>query len=533
MIPAGRFIHQSRLAWKRTKCADSSGTELSGGHLLTGALAFHDLLTSSVLKTDVKNVGVLLPPSVGGVLANSALSLAGKVTVNLNYTLSEEVINYCIRTAAVKQVLSSRRFMKQRPYNLEADVVFMEDLRPRITRAAKAKAFLTARFMPIGILTRRLGLNHTGPDDLMTIVFTSGSTGEPKGVMLSHNNIISNLDAMTGIFNLTSDDVIIGVLPFFHSFGFTVTMWLVLCGDPAGAYHFNPLDAREVAKLCEKHHASILAATPTFLRTYLKRCAPEQMKSVNLAIVGAEKLQPELRNAWKEKYGIEPIEGYGATELSPVASFNVPDSRIIGGPGKFPGLRHDTVGRVTPGAVAAVFSPDTGEQLGTNQDGLLKIKGPNVMIGYLDQPEKTAEVVQNGWYNTGDIGRIDDDGFIQITGRQSRFSKIGGEMVPHIRIEQELTRILDEDDADEPEVICAVTAVPDSRKGERLIVLHRPVTRPISEVIDELKKAGLPNLWIPSPDSFCEVESLPLLGTGKLDLYAMKQVALQAYCSED
>ena len=529
MIPAKRFIRQSRLAWKRTKCADSSGMELSGGKLLAGALAFHRLLTTSVLKPDVKNVGVLLPPSVGGILANSALSLAGKVTVNLNYTLSEEVINYCIRSSGVKQVITSKRFMKQRPYDLEAEVVFMEDLKPLITGADKARAFMTARFMPIGMLTKRLGLNHIKPDDLMTIVFTSGSTGEPKGVMLSHNNIVSNLDSMTGIFNLTSADTIAGVLPFFHSFGFTLTMWLVLCGDPSGAYHFNPLDGREVAKLCEKHGVSIVVATPTFLRTYLKRCTPEQMKTVNLAIVGAEKLQPELRNAWIEKYGIEPIEGYGATELSPVAAFNVPDSRITGGPDGPKGLRHGTVGRVSPGSVASVFSPETGESLGTNQDGLIKIKGPNVMLGYLDQPEKTAEVIQDGWYNTGDIGRIDEDGFIEITGRQSRFSKIGGEMVPHIRIEQELTRILDEDDTDEPEVLCAVTAVPDAKKGERLIVLHRPTKRAISEVIDELQKAGLPNLWIPSVASFHEVESLPLLGTGKLDLHCLKQVAMEAY----
>lgn len=532
MIPASRFIRQGRLAWKRTKCADSSGMALSGGRLLTGALAFHGLLTKSVLKPGVKNVGVLLPPSVGGVLANSALSLAGKVTVNLNYTLSEDVINYCIRTAGVKQVITSKRFMEQRPYNLDAEVIFMEDLKPQITKADQVKALLTAKFMPIGMLTRRLGLHQAKPDDLMTIVFTSGSTGEPKGVMLSHNNIISNLDAMTGIFNLTSEDTIVGVLPFFHSFGFTVTMWLVLCGDPAGAYHFNPLEAREVAKLCERHRASILAATPTFLRTYLKRCTTEQMESVNLAIVGAEKLQPELRNAWKDKYGVEPIEGYGATELSPVASFNVPDSRITGGSDGRVGLRHGTVGRVTPGAVAAVFNPETGEQLGANQDGLLKIKGPNVMLGYLDQPEKTAEVIQDGWYNTGDIGKIDDEGFIEITGRQSRFSKIGGEMVPHIKIEQVLTRILDEDDTDEPQILCAVTAVPDDRKGERLIVLHRPIARPIPEVIDELKNAGLPNIWIPSMDSFREVEELPLLGTGKLDLHAMKQVALDAFCPE-
>ena len=529
MIPAARFIRQSRLAWGRSKCSDSAGTELTGGRLLTGSLAFHRLLVKSVLRPDVKNVGVLLPPSVGGMLVNAALSIAGRVTVNLNYTLSEDVVNFCIRKAGVKQVLTSRRFMDQRPYDLDAEVIFVEDLKEQITGLDKLRALITARTMPAGMLIRRLGLDSIRLDDIMTIVFTSGSTGEPKGVMLSHNNIISNLDSVTSIFNLSHEDTILGVLPFFHSFGFTVTMWLVLCTDPAGTYHYNPLDARTVGDLSEKHRTTIIAATPTFLRTYLKRCTEEQLKSVNLAIAGAEKLPAELRKAWKEKFGCEPIEGYGTTELSPVVSFNVPDSRISADVKGNQGVRHGTVGRVTPGTVAGIFHPESGEQLGPDSEGLLKIKGPNVMLGYLDEPEKTAAVIQNGWYNTGDIARIDEDGFIEITGRESRFSKIGGEMVPHIRIEQELTRILDEDDGDEPEVVCAVTAVPDSRKGERLIVLHKATQIPIPRVIDKLQEAGLPNIWIPTTESFKEVKSLPLLGTGKLDLKAVKDVAMENF----
>ncbi len=532
MIPAARFIRQSRRAWGRTKCSDSGGTELTGGRLLTGALAFHRLLTRDILKPDADHVGILLPPSVGATLVNAALSLAGRVTVNLNYTLSEDVMNFCIRKAGVKQVLTSRRFLEQRPYRLDAEILFVEDLKERISTVDRIRALLTARLMPMGLLVRRLKLNRICPDDVMTIVFTSGSTGEPKGVMLSHNNIVSNLDAVTSIFNLTEEDTILGVLPFFHSFGFTVTLWLVLCADPAGTYHYNPLEARVVGELAEKHGVTIIAATPTFLRTYLKRCTPEQFRTLNLTIAGAEKLPPELRQAWKERFGHEPIEGYGTTELSPVVSFNVPDSRMSPGGPRGQGVRHGTVGRATPGTMVAVFHPETGEQLGPNQEGLLKVKGPNVMLGYLDEPEKTAEVIQDGWYNTGDIARIDEDGFIEITGRQSRFSKIGGEMVPHIRIEQELTRILDEDDDDEPGLVCAVTAVPDSRKGERIVVLHRPTRVPIPCVIEKLKESGLPNLWIPSRDSFREVDELPVLGTGKLDLKAVKDLAMQCFCGQ-
>ena len=532
MIPACRLIRQARLSWGRMTCADSSGAQLTGGRLLTGALAFHDVLTKSVLRADVPNVGLLLPPSVGGLLANAAVSLAGKVTVNLNYTLSEDVVNFCIRRAGVCQVLTSRKFLEKRPFNLDAELICLEDLRPMISGGVKAKAWLKARFMPAKILVRQLGLDAVSPDDIMTIIFTSGSTGEPKGVMLSHNNIVSNVDSVNDLFHLTREDVLIGVLPFFHSFGFTVTMWLVLCTDPSVAYHFNPLDGRTVGELVKKYQGTIIAATPTFLRTYLKRCKSEQMASLNLVIVGAEKLSPALREAWNEKFGLEPTEGYGTTELSPVAAFNVPESRSGPTEAGNEGLRHGTVGRVTPGAVAAVVHPDTDEQLGPNAEGVLKIKGPNVMLGYLDQPGKTTEVICDGWYNTGDIARIDDDGFIEITGRQSRFSKIGGEMVPHIRIEQELARIIDDDDTDEPEILCAVTAVPDPKKGERLIVLHKPVRRSTSELIDELKQCGLPNLWIPASESFLEVSSLPLLGTGKLDLKAVQEVAMANFGPE-
>jgi len=528
MIPALRFIQQCRKAWGRTKVADSAGADLTGGRLLTGALAFHKLLTASVLKPDEKMVGLLLPPSAGGAIANLAVTLGGRVTVNLNYTLSEEVVNFCIKEAGITTVLTSKKFMEKRPMNLDAKVVFMEDLKEQIGGFAKVKAMAVARLMPLGMLTSQLGLQNIKDSDLMTIIFTSGSTGEPKGVMLSHGNINSNLDAATDLYHLDDKDVILGVLPFFHSFGFTVGMWLPFAMDPGAVYHFNPLDARMVAKLIEKHKVTIIAATPTFLKSYMKRCDTDQMKSVDLALVGAEKMPPELRDAWKEKYGFEPTEAYGTTELSPAAALNVPDQRS-GKSGTDSMTRHGTVGRPIPSSEAAVFHLETGERLNVNQEGLLRIKGPNVMLGYLNRQEKTNEVMFDGWYDTGDIAKIDDDGFIEITGRQSRFSKIGGEMVPHIRIEQELTRIIDDDLTDEPEILCAVTAVPDLKKGERLIVLHKPFTKPMPQVLDELKAAGLPNLWIPSTDSFLKMENIPLLGTGKLDLKAVKDAAMEHF----
>ncbi|MCP4782240.1 MAG: MFS transporter [Fuerstiella sp.] len=528
MIPAVRFIRQCRLAWRRTKVADSSGADLTGGRLLTGALAFRKLLVESVLEPDDRMVGLLLPPSAGGAVANVAVSLAGRVSVNLNYTLTVDVVNFCIKEAGVKRIITSRKFMEKIPMDLDAELVYMEDLKEQIGLLAKVKAMAVARLMPLGRVTNRLGLQNAKPDDLMTVIFTSGSTGQPKGVMLSHNNIISNLDAAGQMLHLDSNDVILGVLPFFHSFGFTVCLWLPCCMDPGAIYHFNPLDSRMVGRLVEKQKVTIIAATPTFLKSYMKRCTNDQMKTVNLALLGAEKMPPELRVAWNEKYGFEPTEAYGITELSPAAALNVPDNRS-GRSGADSRNRNGTVGQPISNTEAAIFHAETGERLGPNEEGLLRIKGPNVMLGYLNRPDKTAEVIKDGWYDTGDIGKIDDDGFIEITGRLSRFSKIGGEMVPHILIEQELTRIIDDDLADEPEILCAVTAVPDAKKGERLIVLHKSFSKPVKQAQDELQQAGLPNLWIPSADSFLEMEHIPLLGTGKLDLKAVKDVAMEHF----
>jgi len=526
LLPAKQFIRQCRVAWKRTKVADSAGTQLSGGRLLTGSLALHKRIISSVLKPENAYVGLLLPPSVGGVLANAAVSLAGKVAVNLNYTLSEDVVNYCIREAGVKQVLTSRRFMEKRPMNLNAELIYLEDLSQQISGLAKLRAFLTARFMPSRMLSRRLGLELLNSDDVMSIIFTSGSTGDPKGVMLSHDNIASNIEAVRQLLDLRTTDSVLGVLTFFHSFGYTVSMWLPLCTELAGVYHFNPLDAATVGKLIEKHKSTILLATPTFLLSYMKRCSVEQMSSLNMVMVIAEKMPDKLRDSFREKYGFEPSEGYGTTELSPIAAVNIPSSRLGAKISGQTSTKHGTTGRVIPGSVAVVFDLETNERLRTNKEGMLKIKGPNVMLGYLNHPEKTAELIQDGWYTTGDLAMIDDEGFIQITGRPSRFSKIGGEMVPHIRIEQEIARIIDETPNDEHDIVCAVTAVPDASKGERLIVLHKPMQKSVREITDQLQQAGLPNLWIPSSNSFFEVSQIPLLGTGKLDLRGIKEMAM-------
>ncbi|AMV17663.1 acyl-[ACP]--phospholipid O-acyltransferase [Planctomyces sp. SH-PL14] len=524
-IPAVRFVQQCRETGKRIKVADSLGQEVSGTMLLLRTIIARRILERTTFAPDEQNIGILLPPSTGGCIANMAVSLSKRVAVNLNYTLSDDTLNYCIRTAGIKHILTSRQFLDRRPFKPEgAEFVFLDDLKDKVTKMDKAVAGLMAYALPTGIVTRMLGLHSVDPDETLSIIFTSGSTGEPKGVMLSHHNVASNIDAVDQLLHLEITDGLMGILPFFHSFGYTASMWLPLCFEPKGVYHFNPLDAKTIGKLVEKHKATILMSTPTFLKSYIKRVEPSQFASLDMVVVGAEKLPTDLAHQFHEKFKVMPSEGYGTTELSPVAAVNIPDHRSSEVQQK--GTKLGTVGRPLPGVAAKVIDPDTGADLGVNREGLLLIKGPNVMKGYLQQPDKTAAVIRDGWYVTGDFAKLDDEGFIEITGRQSRFSKIGGEMVPHILLEEHLTRLTEDPSDEDAELRLAVTAVSDPNRGERLIVLHKPLKKPVPEVLKELSAMGLPNLWLPSADCFFEVERIPLLGTGKLDLKGIKDLAI-------
>ena len=241
LIPARQFIRQCKVAARRMKVADSAGTEVSGTKLLTAALLFRKLIEKKV-GSDEKMIGLLLPPSAGGAIANAAVSLLGRVAVNLNYTLSQDVVDFCIDECEIKHVLTSRRFQEKKPFEINAKYIYLEDLKEEASKFDQIMCLARAKFEPTGMMERRLGLTNIDPDELITVIFTSGSTGQPKGVMLSHNNILSNLMAVDQLFNLNEQDVLIGVLPFFHSFGFTITMWLPFCVEPAGVYHFNPLD---------------------------------------------------------------------------------------------------------------------------------------------------------------------------------------------------------------------------------------------------------------------------------------------------
>jgi acyl-[acyl-carrier-protein]-phospholipid O-acyltransferase/long-chain-fatty-acid--[acyl-carrier-protein] ligase len=335
------------------------------------------------------------------------------------------------------------------------------------------------------------------------VIFSSGSTGAPKGVMLSHRNIAANVEGIGQVIQFTASDRIMGVLPLFHSFGFTGTLWLPLLAGFGVVYHPNPTDAKTIGETVQKYQATLLISTPTFYAGYLRRCTREQFASLRYLIAGAEKLRGQIANAYQERFGSTILEGYGCTELAPVVAVNTPD--VVDGKESQISHKPGTVGHPIPGVAAKIIDPDTEQPLGPGQEGLLLIKGPNVMLGYLNQPNLTEQVMRRGWYITGDVAAIDEDGFIRITDRISRFSKIGGEMVPHMKVEEVINEALGG-------IASAVTALPDEQRGERLIAFYAQNGVSKEDLWDKLNQSELPKLWIPKRENLYAIDALPAAG---------------------
>jgi acyl-[acyl-carrier-protein]-phospholipid O-acyltransferase/long-chain-fatty-acid--[acyl-carrier-protein] ligase len=471
---------------------------------------------------DQEKVGILLPPSIPGALANLAALLMGKVPVNLNYTASNEVLASCAKQCGLETVLTSKAFLEKIPVKPLAQAVMIEDLAESPRLSEKFAAAFISWLLPVGFLEKAVGsTRRVQLDDPVTIIFSSGSTGDPKGVVLSHYNVAANVEQVNQVFMLGKRDKILGILPFFHSFGFMSALCLPISIGVGVVYHPNPLEARAIGALVSQYEVTFLLATPTFLQAYMRRCAAEDFGSLQYVMAGAEKLPERVAVAFEDRFGIRPLEGYGCTECSPVVTVNTRDFRAA--QFRQVGFKRGSIGHPLPGISVKIVDPDTSQVLPQGGTGLLLVRGPNVMQGYLNRPEKTAEVLKDGWYNTGDIAMVDEDGFIRITDRLSRFSKIGGEMVPHIRIEDKLHEI-----AGATEQLFAVTAVPDEKKGERLIVLHTLDDEKLQACVEQLAKSDLPALWKPRGDQFVRVPGLPYLGTGKLDLRKMKELAAGA-----
>jgi len=464
-------------------------------------------------------IGILLPPSVGGALVNWAALLLGKAPVNLNYTLSEAPMASCVRQCGLQTIVTSQAFLDRVKVKLPGRTLLLEEIAAQPRLGEKILALILAWLSPVGTLEKAVGRQRNGSlDDVATVIFSSGSTGEPKGVLLSHYNIVSNAEQLNQLLDFSPRDRFLGILPFFHSFGFTATLTAPAVVGVGVTFHPNPLDARPIGELVRTYSLTYIMATPTFLQIYLRSCDAADFGSLRCVMASAEKLPEWLANAFEEKLGLRPMEGYGCTECAPVVTCSTHEFRAAGF--RQAGSRRGSTGLPLPGVSIRLVSPDTGEPAPQGESGLLLVRGPNVMLGYLGQPQKTAEVIRDGWYVTGDIAAIDEAGFLQITDRLSRFSKIGGEMVPHVKVEEKLHEILGI-----TEITFAVCGVPDSKKGERLVVLHTLPEERLSELLKKLPQLGLPNLWTPRPNQFFHVDTLPLLATGKRDLRALKDLA--------
>lgn len=518
---ATEFISSARKNWRHDAMNDTTGKRVHFGNALIAASMVADYIHHRY--HEETTIGIMLPASVGGALVNIAVALSGKSSVNLNFTASASSMESAVRQCGLKTIITSRLFLKKLKKNdCPFPFVYIEDIMKTITPFKKITTLIKAFLVPVSLYTKR---NNVSTDDCATVIFSSGSTAEPKGIMLSHFNILSNVESMRRSIAVSPKDTLCAALPLFHSFGFTATVWFpVLCGFKV-SYHPNPLEGEAIAKLVHDNHATILLATPTFLRTYIKKATPQDFSSLKLVITGAEKCRKDLADRFSAKFNKQPLEGYGTTELSPVVSLNIPDSRTA--ERRFTGTKSGTVGRALPGISVKVVCPKTGAPLRNDRSGLLCVKGPNVMTGYLGLSEKTGEVINNGWYITGDIASIDDEGFITLTDRLSRFSKIGGEMVPHGAVEDALCN---GSETDTPLVV--VTSVADEMKGEKLVVIYTPEAAPVDTLIDRCVHSGLPNLWRPNKQNYLPISEIPLLGTGKTDLKAVKNYAEEHLCKK-
>jgi len=510
---AGRDVIVDRTAGRRA---------LSGA--VTLALAW--LLSRRLRRLPESRVGIVLPAGIGGAVANLACAFADKVPVNLNFTAGRSAAESSIRRAGVRTMVTAEAFRAKvgerfPDFPWSDDRVDVADVLKAIPRWQIAAVVVLVRLTPSELIPWVLGLPREGGDREAGLLFTSGSSGEPKGVALTHANLLANLSQIDDSGAVPRRARLLCSLPVFHSFGFTVGIWYALSRDTTLITLPSPVDTAANVAAAREEGATVTVGTPTFLRPWLRKAKAEDLAALEWAVAGAEKVPADLVEAWDRSLATPLLEGYGTTEASPVLAVNVPDLADPRAPGgAWRGNRPGSVGRPVNGVAVRFVDPDSGAEVPAGSTGLLLVRGANLFGGYLGDAVRTAEAHRDGWYVTGDLGRLDDDGFLHLEGRLSRFSKVGGEMVPHGTVEEALLRLIPA--AAEGSIPLAVAGRPDDAKGEQLVVLHAVDLDP-ERIREGLVAAGLPNLWIPK--LFVRVPTIPVLGTGKLDLRAIKEMA--------
>jgi len=512
-------------------CVIEANTELTYGRLLAATLVFARKLKP--LMSQQQNIGILLPASSGGVIANLAVLFNGKTVVNLNYTATISVVGLCMERADIKTVLTSKRFLSKlegrgidlSPLKEQANLVYLEDIKQAIPKSALFFALLQAKFLPTVILKALYFKNSANLEDTAAILFSSGSEGVPKGVQLTHTNIMGNLKQITAVLNPNDDDVILNALPIFHAFGLTVTTFLPLIEGIPMVCQPDPTDAKTIGRLVAQYEVSILLGTSTFLRIYTRsrKIHPLMFQSVRIVVAGAERLSTEVRHAFRDKFCKDIYEGYGATETTPVATVNIPDILLSYSGDVQIGNKIGTVGLPLPGTTLKIVEPETLEDLPIGEAGLILIGGTQIMKGYLNSPEKTESVIveKDGvrWYKSGDKGKLDEDGFLTILDRYSRFAKLGGEMVSLGAVESKISQVIDNH-----EIEIIAVALPDQSKGEKLVLLLAGEVD-LDALKSQIRGSGLNPLMMPK-EYFCVAE-IPKFGSGKADFAGAKKLALE------
>lgn len=448
-----------------------------------------------------RHVGIMIPTSAGCSLSVLGVLMSGRTPVMINYsTGADRNALYAQKKCGFKTIVTSKALLEKIGCRAVDGMVFIEDIMAGVSITDKLRAALIAK-LPVPHILKRI---HAGDeDDDIVILFTSGSEKDPKAVELTHRNIVSNIRSFSKVVTLSHEDRMLANLPFFHVFGLTINMWTPLFHGMTVITYADPLDYRVICDIAREEKPSIMVGTPSFLWGYLRRSEKGDFKSLRLVISGADKCPEALREGFYREHGITLYEGYGATETSPVISTNTPDCN-----------RQGSIGKVLPGVQVRIENYETGGDCLPGESGRIMVKGDIVMKGYFNDFEETSMRIRHGWYDTGDMGFVDADGFLWHAGRLRRFIKTGGEMVSLVNVENVLESFLPED------VSCCVVEVPDPGKGAKVVAV---VTKPIDVKKIVKQMAGhLPNIAVPR--QMVVIEELPKMGSGKIDFRAVTEM---------
>jgi acyl-[acyl-carrier-protein]-phospholipid O-acyltransferase/long-chain-fatty-acid--[acyl-carrier-protein] ligase len=498
MLLHQQFVRNAKAHSKKFAIKDkTTKSDVTYGRALIGAL----ILAKKFEKYEKGYIGIMIPTSAGCALATVAALMSGRVPVMINYsTGAEKNVLYAQEKCSFTTVITSKALLDKIGCPVMEGMVLIEDLMKSVTTGDKLKAALRTK-LPTGMLLNSIHKGHE--DDNIAILFTSGSEKDPKAVQLTHKNIASNIVNFVKHMDIREDDILLANLVFFHIFGLTCNLWLSFVKGLTMVSYANPTEFQTISNIAREERPTMMVGTPSFFWGYLQKSEPGDFSSLRLMVAGADKCPDALRDGYRNKHNVTLLEGYGATETSPVVSANSLENN-----------RPGSIGKVIPNVQVRIEHLDTGEDCKPGEVGKIMVKGDLVMKGYLNAPEQTAEVLKDGWYNTGDMGFLDEDGYLWHSGRFKRFVKIGGEMVSLVKVENEMEKHLPDG------VKCCVVEIPDEIKGATIVAA---VTKDINKVAI-LRKMGqeLPNIALPR--QFFVIEELPMMGTGKIDFRTVTEL---------